>query len=399
MRWAGLRATLRPAALMTCGIVVALCPQAAVLSSAQVSTPSQDRPSPTAAWAQLHYRVSPTAFDLDLAFRIQVLSDRSALTLGYAGPTQASIEVRATSVPIRRATIQSWPVQRPAAMRDGFRPHFRQQALLMELGVQQPAGTILHVASRVHSTDREALLYGYYESERSVCGAPGEEPRVKITFDARRMPFVSTNLKAEDGEEPGLYTPDCGARFPQHFFYSVFRTQAEFLAGYRRLLEQAASAAADDPDLIRRLTHTMNLSEIASAPPERRLSVVIETLKNALVYKDNFPGQNGILPRPLKEVVNTGFADCKEMTSLVMLLGRMAGLEFDPVLLNSASKELPDSPFPVLLSANHVIAVERRTGTFLDMAVHASVEKIEPLTGHQALVIRPGGSVERVVTR
>jgi hypothetical protein len=116
-------------------------------------------------------------------------------------------------------------------------------------------------------------------------------------------------------------------------------------AASRSKLARIVQGAASDTDKLRR---------------------IYEWVRDNVRYVAVEIGIGGYQPHDANEVCANLYGDCKDMATLLCMLGREAGLKVDPVLVSTWQNGPPDTSLASPLQFNHVIAYARSAGIWMD---------------------------------
>lgn len=128
------------------------------------------------------------------------------------------------------------------------------------------------------------------------------------------------------------------------------------LAGwYKGLAASRMALPADERKAIKALVSGKSEAE--------RARLVFERVRDRIRYVATHEGIGGFQPHAVKEVLRTGYGDCKDMVTMTLAYAQAADLEAHPVLIGTAGHGVFDPKLPSVSSFNHVIAALRVDGT------------------------------------
>lgn len=143
-------------------------------------------------------------------------------------------------------------------------------------------------------------------------------------------------------------------------------------------------------------------SVLAAAAPRTRTDTIRafhRWIAQDVRYVSVSLGVGGYQPRAPEEVLQTGFGDCKDKTTLFVALLRRVGIEADPVLLSLTGR--PNAAVPSMLQFNHAIAAVRDGSEWQYADLTADVlpygELPEQVRGAFALRVGRGGTAVPLV--
>ena len=136
--------------------------------------------------------------------------------------------------------------------------------------------------------------------------------------------------------------------------------------------------------------------DLKRSSPDDVVANAFELVKQRIRYYGNFEKMHGIVPRKPAIVIKNGYGDCKEMSFLLVLLLRNAGLNADPCLVSTWGEFQPLKEYPEFNFNHTVVCVQSLDGAFSfydpTNKFAGARQSVYPLLYQTAFVLRRGGS-------
>ncbi len=137
--------------------------------------------------------------------------------------------------------------------------------------------------------------------------------------------------------------------------------------------------------------------------PKDRINELYTHVQKSCRYLGLFEGLDGIIPRPAKEVHDSGYGDCKGLSTLLITMLREVDIEAFPVLVRTRSAGPYDASIPNMTQFNHftVWANDGKDGLWLDPTYDGCPAGVVPdqNAAWPVVVLRPtGAEIRRIPT-
>ncbi len=165
------------------------------------------------------------------------------------------------------------------------------------------------------------------------------------------------------------------------------RTWNDVAAWYGRISQSGMEPSPKIADLALGLTHGLDASPA-------KIEAIFNYLREHVRYVAVAIGVGAYQPHPPAEVLEYGYGDCKDMTSLTISLLQAIGIEAYPALLSTRSHRSLLPAVPSVKQFDHVVVAVPRNGVYfwLDPACRNCRFGQLPFEdqGASALVVKPG---------
>jgi transglutaminase-like putative cysteine protease len=130
--------------------------------------------------------------------------------------------------------------------------------------------------------------------------------------------------------------------------FSEWRDWAEVAGAFTPLYDDAGAMPPEIDSEILRIATT-------EATPAAKAAAVLRFVQGAIRYLAMSLGEGGFTPRPLAEIWETRYGDCKDKSKLFVEMARRLGLDASPALVNTAEGYALDEWLPTAYAFNHCI--------------------------------------------
>ena len=189
-------------------------------------------------------------------------------------------------------------------------------------------------------------------------------------------------------------------QFPEEYYeglYVSFPPQGKKSYTWQQLgdhyLQQSADAFAISPS-IKELAKNIQTHGSGNSVIEQGFNTVVRKIR----YHGDWRGRHAFIPRNASIVLENGYGDCKELSTILKSLLKEKQIETYPVLVSVWGSFQPLEKYPFLGSFNHMILAsgkgEKGNLDYFDATrswAHAKNSYLG-LVGRKALILKPGGS-------
>lgn len=170
--------------------------------------------------------------------------------------------------------------------------------------------------------------------------------------------------------------------------FSAWRDWAEAAETFTPLYEDGSTLSADVEAEIARIS-------AMEATPEGRAAAVLRFVQGSVRYLAISMGEGGYTPRPLGDICETRYGDCKDKSKLYVAMARRLGLDACPALVNVRDGPALDKWLPTGQAFDHCIVRVRVNGKshWLDPTQEAQVSPLGQIAECRygwALPLAPG---------
>lgn len=204
--------------------------------------------------------------------------------------------------------------------------------------------------------------YPVFEARYTLINKTGK----KIYFKVRNTPDVNKNIKKDIGEEVYIFTSARIASHPRVDFappkeilqkeiiFSSFRDWSGLGLWMNKLISDRFTV-----DLEWKKSFLKGLHGLTR---ENKIRKILDWVTMRIRYVGLEYGIGGYRPRPAKEIAQTGFGDCKDMSTLAVGMLRESGIRAYIALVRTKDRGPVDKDIPYLGAFNHAIIFIEASG-------------------------------------
>lgn len=171
----------------------------------------------------------------------------------------------------------------------------------------------------------------------------------RILADGHKTRYIFTSLKQKEiipeSRMPSLFDRDT---FPQIYFWTLDNWDV-ISKWYVNLIQEQMSPDNELEIFTRQLIEGKNSDE-------DKINAIFNFVSQNIRYIAVLLGPHTYKPHPAHEIFKKRYGDCKDKTTLLLTMLKIAGIEGIPALVPANGKYFDDS-IPSLMAFNHVIAV------------------------------------------